>query len=72
MREQLNEHILGQVSYSNNGQPVQSLEYKPSGVILDLMLIFNEDNINNQHSSKFFLISVSPHLMHFQYQRFSL
>ncbi|MDP1522840.1 MAG: hypothetical protein Q8M10_06755 [Methylotenera sp.] len=37
--------ILGQVSYQNNGQAVQSVEYKPSGVILDLTPVFNENNI---------------------------
>jgi len=37
--------ILGQVSYQNNGQPVQSVEYKPSGVILDLTPVFKADNI---------------------------
>lgn len=37
--------ILGQVSYQNNGQPVQSVEYKPSGVILDLTPTFHDDDI---------------------------
>jgi len=37
--------ILGNVSYQNNGQAVQSVEYKPSGVLLDLMPVFRKDNI---------------------------
>lgn len=37
--------ILGQVSYQNNGQPVQAVEYKPSGVILDLTPTFHDENI---------------------------
>lgn len=37
--------ILGQVSYNQTGQAVQSVEYKPSGVILDLTPVFHDDNI---------------------------
>jgi hypothetical protein len=37
--------ILGNVSYQNNGQAVQSVEYKPSGVLLDLTPVFHKDNI---------------------------
>ncbi len=37
--------VLGNVSYQNNGQAVQSVEYKPSGVILDLTPVFRESGI---------------------------
>lgn len=34
--------VLGNVTYPNNGQPVQSVEYKPSGVILDIKPMVRE------------------------------
>lgn len=37
--------VLGNVSYQNNGQAVQSVEYKPSGVILDLTPVFRDSGI---------------------------
>ena len=36
---------LGNVTYTNNGQPVQSVEYQSSGVILDLKPQIREDEI---------------------------
>jgi general secretion pathway protein D len=37
--------ILGSVSYQTNGQPVQSVEYKNSGVLLDFSPLFHADEI---------------------------
>lgn len=34
--------VLGNVTYPNNGQAVQSVDYKPSGVILDLKPVIRE------------------------------
>lgn len=37
--------VLSQVSFQQNGTPVQSVEYKPSGVILDIKPRFLDENI---------------------------
>jgi len=37
--------VLGNVSYQTNGQPVQSVEYKNSGVILDITPTIRADSI---------------------------
>lgn len=37
--------ILGQLQYNQTGQAIQSVEYKPSGVIFDFTPIFRDSNI---------------------------
>lgn len=37
--------VLGQVTYQNNGQPVQSVEYKPSGVLFRVRPSIREQGI---------------------------
>lgn len=44
--------VLGSVSYSNNGQPVQSVNYQSSGVLLDIKPQVMEEGVDVQVSQQ--------------------
>lgn len=44
--------VLGSVSYSNNGQPVQSVNYQSSGVLLDIKPQVMEEGVDLQVSQQ--------------------